>query len=145
MYSTTSRGIGRLSLEDALDNPLSELRLLSSIPGGRAYQSRLLARPGLPTEILGFSISELMNARESLVIPIEDLMYSRDDFAAPGAVFRLTEAGLVAKLENLVALGDGNVQIRESAGIHQLYFEEVGAPLNWLTRYYQHEKQEAAA
>jgi len=144
MYSS-ARAIGRLSLEDALDNPLAELKLLSGSSSGRTYQSRLMSRPGLPVEILGYAILETMQERGVKILPIEELMYSRNDFSAPGAVFRLTESDLVAKLETLVGMSNGALEIRDSGGIHQLYFEGELEPNAWLTKYYSECNQEAAA
>ncbi|MDA8752732.1 DUF4007 family protein [Halieaceae bacterium] len=144
MYSN-ARAIGRLSLEDALDNPLAELGLLTSSASGRAYQSRLAARSNLPVEILGFAVFSVMKARAVKILPVEELMYGRDNYCAPGAVFRLTESDLIAKLETLVSTFEGALEIRDSAGINQLYLEAEPDPMYWLRQYYNTNGLESAA
>ena len=66
-------------------------------------------------------------------------MYSRDLFASPGAVFRLTEAGLLAKLEQMAQSMPDQFTINETAGIHQLYMlgEAEVDPLMCLEQHYQ--------
>lgn len=135
MYSQ-SNGNSRIPLEDALDSPLSLLKLFSQTAGGRSFQSKLEARAELPLGVLGFAVSELMAARQIKILPIEELMYSRENYPAPGSIFRLTENGLVAKLEQLVSYLPGVFNIRETAGIHQLYILKDEPPENFLCKHY---------
>ncbi|RLA40305.1 MAG: DUF4007 domain-containing protein [Gammaproteobacteria bacterium] len=144
MYAQ-SKGNSRMPLEDALDSPLSLLGLVTQSPGGRRYQSRPLARNGLPLGILGFAITQLFHQRNLRSIPVEELMYSRDDYPAPGAIFRLTENDLVTKLERLVNYIPGVFDIRETAGIHQLYLTKDSRPQAFLAKHYGDVQSEAAA
>jgi hypothetical protein len=120
MY-TQSRGNGRTPIEDALDSPLALLRLMSQTAGGRRYISRPEARPALPLGILGFAVMQMMQQRNVKSIPIEELMYARSNYCAPGAVFRLTENDLITKLEKLVDYIPNVFGIRDTAGIHQIF------------------------
>ena len=63
-------------------------------------------------------------------------MYSRNDYAAPGSVFRLTETDLITKLELMVNYIPGYFDIRETAGIHQLYRINEIEPLTYVEKYY---------
>jgi hypothetical protein len=128
MY-TQSRVSNRTPIEDALDSPLALLRLITPMVGERGFQSKSAARPGLPIGILGYAVAQLFREKQSDIVPIEDLMYSRDDYPAPGAVFRLTEMDLLTKLELLVASIPGVFEINETAGIHQL-FQIKSVPLH---------------
>ena len=101
MYSR-SRGNTRTSLEEALDSPLSLLRLISQAPGGRTYFSYPEEREDLRLSIFGFAVLQLLENLEKKTIPIGELMYSKTEFPSLGAVFRLTENSLISKLENLV-------------------------------------------
>ena len=65
-----------------------------------------------------------MKSRKQNILPIEDLMYSREGFSAPGSVFRLSENSFIRKLEQLAQLMPGAFEIRESSGIHQLFLLE---------------------
>lgn len=140
-----SKGNTRTPLEEALDSPLSLLRLISQTSGGRSYQSRPEAREGLPLAILGFAVTELMQNLNVNQLPIEDLMYAKSMYPAPGAVFRLAESALLAKLERLVHLLPGIYDMRETAGIHQLYLLSDVKPLAFLEHHYQRDMQEVAA
>jgi hypothetical protein len=57
-----------------------------------------------------------MDKRQVTSVPIEDLMYSSDDFPAIGSVFCLTESDLVTKLEKMIQYIPGKYAIRETAG-----------------------------
>ena len=140
-----SKGNTRTPLEEALDSPLSLLRLISQSPGGRSYQSRPEAREGLPLGIFGFAVTELIQKLNVEQLPIEDLMYAKSVYPAPGAVFRLTESALLTKLERLVHLLPGIYDMRETAGIHQLYLLDDVKPRAFLECHYQGDSQEVAA
>ncbi len=144
MYAR-SKGNGRTTLEEALDSPLSQLNLISQSPGGRRYMSRPSDREGLPTYIFGYAIAELFDVMGVKELPIEDLMYSKDGYPSPGAVFRLTESALITKLEKLMHDVPDIFQIRETAGIHQVYLLEKVNPKLFLELHYESQAQEAAA
>ena len=135
MY-TQSRGNTRTPLEDSLDSPLAMLGLITQSAGGRSFQSKPEARPKLPIGIFSFAIAQVMEQRESSTIPVEEMMYSRDDFASPGSVFRLTEMDLIAKLELMIDYLPGYFEIRDTAGLHQLYKIKEVDPLLYIQKYY---------
>lgn len=140
-----SKGNTRTPLEEALDSPLALLGLISQAPGGKSYQSRQAPRDGLPLGVLGYAVTALMQAMEIQQLPIEDLMYAKNGYPAPGAVFRLTESALLTKLERLVHLLPGVYEMRETAGIHQLYLLEDVKPQAYLDHHYKVEAQGEAA
>jgi hypothetical protein len=72
-------------------------------------------------------------------------MYARDGFAAPGAVFRLTESDLVTKLEKLVHFYQSDFDIRESSGIHQFFLRSDIPPEQLLRDHYLQAHEEIAA
>ena len=88
----------------------------------RLYSATPQVRKNLPVEIIGFAVNEIFNHRNNLAeIPFEELIYSKNQAIAVGAVFRLTENDLVAKLESLVRIYPNYYQIRETAGNRQLF------------------------
>ena len=135
MYAQ-SKGNGRTPLEEALDSPLSLLGLITQSAGGRAFQSKPAARPGLPIGIFAFAVSQLINKRDVTALPVEELMYSRDNFASPGSIFRMTETDLITKLELMVDYIPNYFDIRESSGIHQLYQLNKIEPFEYIKKYY---------
>ena len=144
MYSR-SKSNTRTPIEDALDSPFALLKLVSQSASGRSYQSIPQARPQLHLGIFGFAVCQMFAAKGVVALPIEDLMYSRDEFPAPGSVFRLTENGLVAKLERLVDYIPGIFEIRDTAGQHQLYQSEKVDALVFIKKHYATNQKEKAA
>ena len=123
-------------VEEFLDSPLAELGLITETDKN-SYQSLFTERPGLPCEILGFSLLELLNRRKVQVLPLEDLLQSTDDYVSPGTIFRLTEAGLMSKLEELVSAYSHVFDLRESAGLRQLFIRQERPAVEMLNLYYQ--------
>lgn len=144
MYVRSGTG-SKLLAEEALDSPLSVLGLISNLGAARTFESRPGTRRGLPPGILGFAIVELLMALEERQIPIEDLMYGRAGYPAIGAVFRLTEADLLGKTEELARDLPEIFALRETAGIHQLYLLRDTKPSELLDFHYAESLQEAAA
>lgn len=144
MY-TQSKGNARTPLEDSLDSPLSLLGLVSQSSIGRVYHSKPETRPGLPIGIFAFAATQFMQQLKLTTMPIEDLMYSRNDTAAPGSVFRLTESDMVAKLESMITYIPGHYEIRETAGIHQLYRVSEIDPLAYIQKHYDDMQKGIAA
>lgn len=136
----------KITLEEALDSPLSLLNLITYAPSTKTYQSKLTRRDGLPLGILGFAITELFNKNRQTEIPIEDLIYSKNGKVAPGLVFRLSETSLLTKLEQLIHYIPGIYEIRETAGIHQMYMLKNIAAQEYLAKHYEtQQKQDEAA
>ena len=118
IQSTTNK---RISLEEMLDSPFSLLGLVTQSDNGKIFQFKPEARANLPVGIFSFAVAEYIDKRQLTTIPIEELMYSKGDFATLGSVFKLTESDLITKLELMIDYIPNLFAIRESAGIHQLY------------------------
>ena len=140
-----SAPLGRAQLEDALDSPLSVLGLVTELPDSRSFESRPGQRESLPPTILGFAALELFQALGESQLPVSDLMYGPSGYPALGAVFRLSEGALLAKLERLVRAMPGVLAFRETAGIHQLYLVGDLSPLDMLSAHYDDNNERAAA
>lgn len=140
-----SKGNMATPIEEALDSPLSLLRLITYSSITKTYQSRLELRDNLPLGILGFSIADLFQKRGISELPIENLMYSRDGFVAPGLLFRLTENGLLTKLEQLIHYIPGIFKLDDTAGIHQLYCLQEIDPFKYLEKHYNALQQQDEA
>lgn len=124
-------------VEEALDSPLSMLGLLKHPDGSKFHESRPDLRTTLPLASFVFSVSELFKQLAVPNLPIERLMHSDQNVASPGSVFRLTEEGLIAKLEAMIAWLPSTYELRESAGIHQLFLLKEIDPLEILHSHYQ--------
>ena len=143
MYSR-SRANARTPMEDTLDSPLALLGLVQAGFTGKAFRS-LPQRRDVPVGSIGFAVTDLCNSLNVRQLPIEQLMYGEGWAPALGAVFRLTEDSLLAKLELLVREMSGTFAIRETAGIHQLYLLDHIDPLCMLAYQYKEQKAGVAA
>ncbi len=136
MY-TQSKGNTRTPIEEVLDSPFALLKLITQNSGGRSYQSRPSSRLDLPLGVLGFAVREMFEMKNTSAIPIEDFMYSKDNYPAIGSVFRLTESDLISKLERLVEYIPGIFDIRDTAGQHQLYLSDNIDAIEFIIEHYR--------
>lgn len=120
MYVPT-RASNRVPLEDALDSPFALLNLVRRQDAAKTYESLPITRESLPIPALAYAIAQMYEHAGTYQLSLSELMYSTAQLCAPGAVFRLSEAGLVTKLEELVRQYDGAVELSDTAGIYQLY------------------------
>ena len=136
MYSRSSVAKSK-PIEDALDSPLTLLGLVSQSGRQRFFSSAPKQRDSLPPEIMGFAILELLDALSVESLLVEDLLYSRGELPAPGSIFRLTEQGLIGKLEQFVDAYPAYFRLDDTAGLHQLFRTQSISALEMLEAYYQ--------
>lgn len=120
MY-TQPKADSNQSFDDILDSPLALLGLVTESATSKTYNFKSEARPGLPIGIFGFAVSQIMKERGLTEVPIEELMYSKDDIVALGSIFKLTESDLITKIELMIDYLPGNYGINDTAGMHHLY------------------------
>ena len=128
MYSPTKAN-ARLSLEDALDSPLATLSLQERLDR-HTWRAPPMGRDEMPLDIFAFAVAELFGYAGTEHLAIEQLMYSDKKLCAPGAVFRMTEDGLIHKLEALCHAFPNAFSIGRTAGVYQVYRHDK---LNLLT------------
>lgn len=143
MYSRSSVARSK-AIEDVLDSPFSLLGLISQSGRERFFSSVPSQREALPPEIMGFAVLELLDELSVESLLVEDLLYSRGDLPSPGSIFRLTEQGLIAKLEELVEAFPAYFKLDDTAGLHQLFRIQSISSLEILKLYYRPYLGEAA-
>jgi hypothetical protein len=143
MYCTPDYN-SRVALEDSLDAPLALLGLLSHVSNNKVYQSRLGSQVGLPDAIMAFALAQVVEDIDGASIPIEELMYSDSERISLGGIFRLTESEFVARLERICTQYPGHYEIRDTAGISQLYILSKPTALDCLIRHYTPAQSAAA-
>ncbi|KAA6182255.1 DUF4007 family protein [Thiohalocapsa marina] len=124
--------------DEHLDSPLAQLGLVEPDADG-GYRSVRSSRPFLPPFALHFALSQRFRADPTQpALPVRVLLYGGDGWAAPGAVFRLSEEGLMGTLERVIEHYPHSYELRDTAGVHQIYRRtEVSDPLDVLRAYYQ--------
>lgn len=71
-------------------------------------------------------------------LPVRLILYGDGEWAAPGAAFRLSEEGLMAVLERVMDQFPDCYELRDTAGVHQIYRRgAVLRPLDILSDYYR--------
>lgn len=108
-------------LEETLQSPMSALGLLDLSTDGKRITSKTGVRHELPLPAFGYAVLDLLECLNETSIPIKRLHVAEEHLAAPGSVFRLSEEGLVAKLEELTQWRPDIFEVRETAGLHQVY------------------------
>ena len=132
-----SKKTTKTGYEDALDSPLSLLKLVSYVPATKSYRSLLETRNSLSIGIFGYAICDMLARLGESQIPIEDLIYCKEGNVAPALVFRLTENELLTKLEQLIQLYPESFQIDQTAGIHQFFILKQVDPMDLLRMHYE--------
>ena len=107
--------------EDSIDSPMSSLNLIFNLKSLNKFRSLISDKPELSKYIIAFALTEFMNSENLVSIPLNDLMYANDHTCSIGSIFRITENGLINKLEELSHEFPGEFQIRESSGINQFF------------------------
>lgn len=130
-----SAGNGRVAIEEALDSPLALLNLQERLDS-KSFRALPADRDDLPLSVFAFAVCELMAYAERKQLTIDYLMYSDLEHCAPGAVFRLTENGLLKKLEQMCIAFPTEFRIDQTAGVHQLYQLAEIEPMELLRTYY---------
>ena len=123
-------------LEETLDSPLSSLGMIQKLEVENHHQSKPENRRRLPAVIVWYAIAELFEQTQLASLPVERLLYSDKHLAAPGSVFRLTEDGLLSKVEEIIHFHPGYYELRETAGVNQVYQIKSIMPLEILEHHY---------
>jgi hypothetical protein len=134
LAGTYAAPMGRVDPEDAVACPLTSLGLLYR-DGGALYLHEGRQR-GLPPEVFAYAVLDYwaLTRPEVNTLSIEDVLHG---VGAPGRAFLLTEvqaADLVARAERL---DEPPFRFRSTAGVPQLYRDDVVEPATLLDRYYR--------
>ena len=139
-----STGNKRVAIEVALDSPLALLNLQERVDS-KSFRATPMDRDELPLSIFAYAVGDLMAHADRNQVTIEYLMYSDIDHCAPGAVFRMTEDGLLKKVEQMCIAYPETFRIDQTAGLHQLYQLMHFDPVEVLKSYYLESLGEEAA
>lgn len=123
-------------LEDVLDSPLSLLQLINQSSDKKNYYIYNGDRRNIPLGVIGYAVTSIFDQVEVNTIPIEDLVYMKANHPSIGSIFKLTENALLAKLEQLLNYIPNTLEIRETAGIHQLYRMKKIEPITYIKKHY---------
>ena len=121
--------------EENLDCPLVDLNLLKL--SDEMYRFDIGAKPSLPAAVFGYALSEYLHTKVTSrrTVTVDECVYQP---GSPGQIFKLDENSVMAYLETLGALTNGNLQLQETAGLRQVYIREISEETGWelLRGYY---------
>lgn len=123
-------------IEDTLDCPLVDLRLITELDDGKTYQFQRGPQVSLPNEVFAFALAEFWQTwnSQARTIAFEKIAY---DPGSPGRVFKLDEDTLASRLEEIKSLTGGAFTYDETAGLKQVYRHREVEPLSLLHKYYK--------
>ena len=123
-------------IEDTLDCPLVDLRLIVELADCKTYQFQRGPQITLPDEIFSFALIEFWRASGSNAgsIAFEKVAF---DPGSPGRVFKLDEDSLASRLEKIGRLTGDGFTYDETAGLKQVYKHRDIDAFSLLKRYYQ--------
>lgn len=122
-------------LEDTLDCPLVDLRLLHGLSDHETYRFAVGPKPSLPPDVFGFACLEYFDATRSdkQTLGFDSLLYGP---GSPGQAFKLDADSAVRYLEQLQQITEGALTFDDTAGLRQLYRHRTVSRHNLLNRYY---------
>ncbi|MGI9064887.1 MAG: DUF4007 family protein [Pyrinomonadaceae bacterium] len=131
-------------IEDTLDCPLIDLRLITELSDGKTYQFQRGPQVSLPNEIFAFAFTEFwrLSASDARSIAFEKIAY---DPGSPGRIFKLDEDSIAARLEGIGELTGGAFTYDETAGLKQVYKHREPKPMSLLAAFYNSQKGKKAA
>lgn len=132
-------------IEESLDSPFALFGLISKNNYNKAYKSVLSEKTNLPVGIFGYAVNEFMKALNEKQLPIESFIYPKEQSISINGIFRLSENALISLLENLVQEYPSNFELRETAGLHQLYILEKIDSYLILENHYLKERESKVA
>jgi len=120
-YSAVPR-TGRVSIDDVLDSPLRELKILERSRATGSLRFRLGSKPTLPPQIVAHATLDYLDryGRGGRTVTISSLVHEP---GTPGRVFRLNEAELLESLK-LAADDCDELRISAPAGAWQLAWSD---------------------
>lgn len=126
--SRAGRGV---PIEDTLDGPLVELRLLRERPGERRYEFVRGPKPSLDATSFGFAVLDFWErvAPERETLSLDELLRHP---GSPGRIFKLDTDSAAERLERASQWSSGAVRYDETAGLRQLLRRERVSALDWL-------------
>jgi hypothetical protein len=136
----------RLSREELLDCPLTDLGLIRRSGNPNSYAFSRGRHDSLPDAIFAFCTLVFWNRQPagSDTLRFDEVAYGG---GSPGQVFKLSENALVDRLHNLGALTGNKIRYDDTSGLRQVIRERSIDPVTLLNKYYGmtiHEGRHAA-
>jgi hypothetical protein len=110
-------------MEDTLDCPLTELRLIHQSADHKTFSFSRGTQPGLSDKVLVYAVCDFWrrNSKQSKTLSVHDITHRP---GSPGRVFKIDEDSVALRLEKFDTLTSGAMSYGETAGLKQLYLHK---------------------
>ena len=105
-------------LEEALDSPLRELKLIGFSHDGMKYRFAFDEKPTLPPEVLVYALLDFVSSSKNSA-STANISRLANESGAPGKAFKLTEFQIIEKIETVIKRYP-NIKLASTAGATQL-------------------------
>lgn len=122
--------------DDPFDCPFQELDLIQPMSEGDFYRFSIGPKASLPSEIIGYAISQFFGQENKNAMTIQKILYQE---GSPGQVFMLDENALIEAVQDLQesAMWGARFGFTESAGLaHVSCTVELDESTDLLNSYY---------
>ncbi len=125
----------RLSREELLDCPLTELGLIRRAGDRNTFTFVRSTHDSLPATVFLFAV---LSFWESVAPQSNTLRFDQIAFAAgsPGTIFKLSENAVIDRLHRIASDSEGSVRFDETSGLRQLLRSKQEDPFKSLRRHY---------
>lgn len=139
-YVRPRRSPAATTPDEPLLCPLLDVTVMQAVPGQLAtYRLTSGAQPDVPDELLAYAIQQILAARQSQTISLQQLAYAA---GSPGRVFCLDADSLLLRLYRLEQTTAGRLRFSDQAGIRQVAWHgdpPTAADLTLLAHGFAHE------
>jgi hypothetical protein len=118
------------AIEDTLECPLVDLRLIRRDEVTDRFEFVRGAKPSLPEWVLGYAVLHFWERHvQGETLAFETLLYGEE---APGRVFCFNERSFAERVEDIERWTRGGVSFDDTAGMRQLYRRKKLKPLDLI-------------
>ena len=125
-------------IEDTLDCPLVELQLIEDRANKKHFQLRRGAKHSLNNYIFLYALLQFWDqtAPDRETLAFSDIAYRA---GSPGNIFKLDEASILERLDQIHVISQGSLSFAETAGVRQVYRSSQVDADGLLQHYYDSE------
>lgn len=133
-YASVKRGPGSTA-EETLECPLTNLGLMSEVPGEKRFRFHNGQKTSLPGAIFVYALLDCWRRRHSSqqTLSVREITYGE---GSPGRVFRLDDDAVLEYLDGLEELTNGRLSFSDTVLIRQVIRRSEIEPEELLNDYY---------
>ena len=141
-YTVSRAKKGGLS-EDSLECPFAELELIQQTHERGVYEFHRGPKHTLPQNVFAYALAKFWSDIKSETLSLEHVAHAP---GSPGRVFKLDEASIVERLEDIEKSSRGHMRWIDNSGLRQIQrISQIEDPLDILSANYKEEQKQSDA